>query len=765
MPLHAHLWDLVHGQTSGDLLFNWGSGYGVPFLPDLFGSLLNPFSWLVVLFPRGWVGPAVLLATLLSIGLATALMTVFLGRLHDGSPWLRGLLAVGYGLCGWVPADAAGTPARMWGLVSLPLLCLAFDLALRRERWVLGALAVAAAWAADFSTAATATLGAALVLLLRLALAAGRPFGERLRALGRAAAMTVVGVGLTAPVLTVGFRSGADAQPVTVYRPGTPGLADYLAGTLPGQLSERGLPNVFIGVLGLLLVAALPFHRAVPWRERAGWWVLLVLAASAFVWRPTFLTWHVATAPEGNPYRATFVLSGLLTMAAWSCLARRPDLFALAGGVAGVAVVAVLAAQGRGPVRPVSWVLLGVGVPLAVAALLLELPRRRREATAALAFLVLAGSSWTTAAVTVPRGQVSDGAGVRAARAAVRGADRWPAGRTDPGPQRFTTNDPLLIGGEGGAYDSGYLPAVTAQTLHALGAGWSQQGRQTQSMADPVGQALLAVSGVLDPQLTVRRLAAPPLVTVHAPTVLDTSSVWSRRQALLGATVYRIPVPEPFGSPAPADHGSSGWSVPPSPPDGGPPGFTVSCAPGSTAYFYGPWFAGTVTGPGGGFTSTGRQNATAMPVRPLGTVPADGLVRLELRATAASQVPALPVACLDEAALTAAVQRLTATGAVAVSAGGHTISARLPGGSAATAVFALPVVPGWRCAVDGGPERAPQSAEGLLAVPLGAGASRVACDYRQPGLMAGLAVTAAALAVLLTVLAGSRYQRRRLSRG
>lgn len=765
VPLHAHLWDLLHGNTSGDLVFNWGSGFGVPFLPDLVTSLLNPFSWLVGLLPRSGAAVAVLLASVLSIGLGTALMTVLLGRLHPGPPWLRALLAVGYGLCAWTLVDGAGTPAWLWGLVSLPLVCLAFDWCLGHRRWVAGTLCVAAAWTGDFYTAAAASLGAGLLLLLRLALAE-RPARERLRSLGRAVAMTAVGVGLAAPVLLVAFRAGQDAQPVTVFRPGTPGFADYLAQAVPGGRSGRALPNVSVGVPGLLLVAALPFHRAVPVRERAAWCGLLVLVALCLVWRPTILLWHVASAPEGNPYRSTFVLGGLLTAAAWSCLARRPDLLALAGGAAGVAALAVLA-HGRGSARPVSWVLLGVGVPLLVGAVWLFARGTRAATATAMAVLtcvVAAGSTWTACAVTRPSGPALDGARVRAAYRLIRAADHWPGGRTDPGPHEFTANDPLLIGGQGGAYESGYLPALTAQTLHGLGTGWYQQGRHMLGPADPVGQALFGVTGSLDQQLVLQRMGAPPLVTVHGQTVLDTSSVWSRQQALLGSAVYRIPQPQPFGTPAPTAHGSSGWSIPGSTPGGPAPGFTVSCPPGSAAYFYGPWFDGTVTGPDGSFASEGQQNATAEPIRPLGAVPADGRLRLELRSALDSQVPALPVGCLDASALAGAVSRLTATGAVAVRAGGHTISATLPGGSTGTALFALPLVAGWSCGVDGGPEREPQSAEGLLAVPLGAGASRVACRFRQPGLADGLTVGAGAAAVLLAVAVAGRLRNSRNNR-
>ena len=764
VPMHAQLWDLLHGGGSGDLLFNWGSGYGVPFLPDLFTYLMNPFSWLVGLLPRSGVAVAVFLVTVLSIGLGTALMTLFLGRLHEGEPWLRALLATGYGLCAWVLVDGAGQPGWMWGVVSLPLLCLAFDRCLRRTGWPLGVLAVAVAWTGNFYTAATASLGAGLVLLLRLLLAPG-PVRDRLRSLGRALAMAAVGIGLAAPTLTVTFEAGRTAQPAAVFHPSTPGFTDYLAQLLPGGLSARALPNVFVGVLGLLLVATLPFTRAVRLRERVLWCGALPLVAASFVWRPAILLWHVSTAPEGDPYRSTFVLSGLLTMAAWVCLSRRPGLLALGGGVALLAVLAALT-HARGSTRPITWVLLGAGVPLAVGALWWLSRGRRTAALAVLTCAVFAGTGWAAYSVAALQGRqpsataAPDDEQQLAARRLVQSADHWPGGRTDPGPHRFTANDPMLLGGQGGGYRSGYLPTATAQALHDLGAGWYLQGRQTLSAADPVGQAILSVTGSLNGDLTVRRAAAAPLVTVHAPGAPDTSSVWSRQQALLGATVYRIPVMTPFGSPAPADHGSSGWSVPAARAGDPAAGFTGSCPPGSTAYFYGPWFGGTVGGPGGSFESTGLQNLTAMPIRELGAVPADGRVRLELRAPAGSQVPAFPVGCLDRAALGTAVRQVTAGGARSVTAGGNTVSAALPPGSTGTAVLAVPAVPGWQCAVDGGRYAPARTAQGLLAVELGGGATKVACAFRQPGLSAGLTVSGGAAVVLALVAARVRWRRR-----
>ncbi|MFD0529979.1 YfhO family protein [Kitasatospora arboriphila] len=275
-------------------------------------------------------------------------------------------------------------------------------------------------------------------------------------------------------------QQGLAAAPPATYE-GAPGLTDYLAQLLPGGRSDHSVPNVFVGVLALLLVASLPFNRRVRPAERIGWYALLLLVGASFVWEPTILLWHGLAIPNGSPYRASFVLSGMLVMAAWASLARRPDVRALLGG-AGLVALLALAGHGQSSVRWSTWIEVGAGGALLLGALLAlarwrTRPLVRRSAGAVLVLTVFASAAHTAWAVTEirdrlpfyqPRTTVS--AQSTAAAEALHAADDWPNGRTDPGPHEFANNDPLLLGGQGGSYYSSYLPAVTAGMLQELGA-------------------------------------------------------------------------------------------------------------------------------------------------------------------------------------------------------------------------------------------------------------------------------------------------------
>lgn len=769
VPFHARLWDLMHGEAHGDLFFNWASGYGTPFLADFFTYLMNPFSWLVGVFPRDGVEFPVFLVTLFSVGLAAAMTTVFLGRLHDGSPWLRALLSVGFGLSAWMISDGFSDPMWMWGLVALPLLGIAYDWCLRRRRWVTGSLLVTVCWAGNFYTAAMATIGMGLVLLVRVLLD-GRPMTERLRVVARAASMTGAGILLAAPVLTVSLRASKLSQPApeAVYQ-GPPHPLDYLAHLIPGGLVGRA-PHISVGMLALLLVAAYPFIGRAPRRERIAWLALTVLMAGSLVWQPTILLWHGLAMPNGSPYRASIALTAVLVCVAWLALARRPRLPELLGGAA-LVLVLVLCVSTTAYMTTGPWVLTAGGVVL--LGLLLGLDRFRgdrrvrRALALALAGAVFLSSSYTVLSTTRIRDAVEWWKPKRtfdeqalAAYAQLKAADAWPASRTDPGPHSFASNDPMLLAGQGGGYYSSYLPAVTADALHRLGGGWYIQGRHTRSFNDPVGRAVMGVGSYLErdagPDGFVRRAAlAPPVVTLRpSGTPLDGTvrdvSLFSRQERVLGARVYEVPTLARSGGGDPVP--GRGW---PLKADGAGAGttFTAVCTPGSEAYWYAPWLRGRVDALGTTLRPIGKYRMTSNPLYRLGTVPADGRVAVGVRSAQRQYIPESPVGCLDRAALERTVRHLRATGPDRVDAAGHGIGAEFSPRTAGTAVLSVPATPGWRCAVDGGPARVPRTLGGLMAVELGDGASRLFCSYRTPGLRLGLAASGAAAALLLAVTA------------
>ncbi|MET9379163.1 YfhO family protein [Streptomyces sp. NPDC002992] len=775
VPFHARLRDLMHGDTSGDLVFNWASGYGTPFLADFFTYLMNPFSWLVGVFPRDGVEFPVFLVTLLSVGLAAGLMTVFLGRLHAGSPWLRALLSVGFGLSAWMITDGFSDPMWMWGLVAFPVLGIAYDWCLDCRRWVLGALLVTVCWAGNFYTAAMATLGMGLVLLVRILLDE-RPAAERMRVLARAVSMTLTGVLLAAPVLTVSLKASKLSQPApeAVYK-GAPAVTEYLAHLFPGGLIGRA-PHISVGMFALLLVATYPFMGRVPRKERLAWLGLTVAMGVSLVWEPTILLWHGLAMPNGSPYRAAIALTAVLVCVAWLALARGPRPGELLRGAAVVLVLAACVSTTRYMTRG-PW-LLAVG-GLVCLALLLALHRYRSDRRVhGGVVLALAGYVFLSSAVAVltttrlrdsmewwqPK-RTFDSRSL-AAYKQLKAADAWPATRTDPGPHAVANNDPMLLAGQGGEYYSSYLPATTADTLQRLGTGWYIQGRHTRSFNDPVGRAIMGVSSYLERRrggvgFVQRTATAPPVVTLRpAGTALDGTTgdptIFARQERVLGAKLYEVPAFVPAAAITPGGTDTAlvpgrGWPLKADRPGSRGTTFTAACTAGTEAYLYTPWLNGRVRVLGKTVKVDGKYAMTSMPLIRLGTVPADGRITATIHSARGQFLPEHPIGCLDRAALDRTVRHLRDTGPNRVETAGHSISATFAPGTKGTAVVSVPATPGWRCSVDGGKARAPRTLGGLMAVELGDGASELSCSFRTPGLRLGLAASGAAAALLLAV--------------
>ncbi|WP_333771672.1 YfhO family protein [Streptomyces sp. IBSBF 2435] len=772
LPYHAYWRTMLTGGADGDMFVNWNSGFGTNFLGDFGTYLSSPFDLLVVLFPADRTELALYVITTAKITAAGAAMAVLLLRLRRG-PWqVAAVLGAAYALSGWTLDNGASVPMWLDGLLAFPLLCLVGEWARAGRRPVLGPLVVGVAWLANFYTAYMATIGAAIVLAVRL-FTADEAARRRLAGLLHAVRAVLIGIGLAAPLVLVIYKATkvADPTPEVVFAPAA--WADIAARLLPATTSTA-TPALFIGTPALALALTLPFNRAVATRVRAGWAAAVCLVALSLNWEPTHLLWHAGASPNGVPYRQTFVLCGLLLIAAWLSTADGlPELPALLGGAAVLAVV-TLAAHGRQAIDRWTYPAFAVALLLgALAAAAVLVARRYGVATralpvAAVALLVLAqGGETAVTGMRVAELQLQEvswsprvGPAQQDMAAAVAARDDWPRSRTDPGDVPGG-NDEMLVGGQGAEYYSSLTADDTSWMLSELGFGYYAKGRHTVSLDNPVTDAIFSIGTRMRsvpaapprtdelPRATTTATtsAVPPLVTVRAGLRLpDASQRWqdsafANQEMLLGASVYDPPAPIARADPA------TGSAT-----------LTTACTPGAQVYFWAPQYKGTAAlGGGAPVDFDGRLPAVRGAMKAVGTVPASGEVKVALSFTGHLRLPQQSIGCLVRSRLDAAVRQLTATGATAVHVDGHTLTAQLPPGSTGTAVVAVPRISGWRCAAGDASAKSAQKYLGLIAVPLDGRATSISCTFAPPGLRLGGAVGVAALTGLAA--AGWWYRR------
>lgn len=754
VPFHLALWDLVHGQAAGDLLFTWRAGFGQQFLSDFSTYLGNPFSWLAVLVPRAHVDLAVFAITPITMGTAAALMTVYLGKLHPGPWWQRSVLGATYGLCGWSLSDASYIPMWLWGLVALPMLGIAVEWCLEERRWPGVALLVALAWFGNFYTAMMATMAACVLLAIRL-ITRDMTGAQRLRAVWRAATAAGTGILLTLPLLLPSFLSSGAAQPTKAAAFDPVRIDVFLTGMLPATHLWGGRPRLYVASLGLILAGSFVLNTAIAKKTRLVWAAATLLVVASFQFPPTQYVWHGLAVPNGNPYREAFVFSGMVVVVAWLALAHRPRPLHLAL-VAALLVAATFLLRHTDDFGGWTWpAVLGGGALSLLALVLLRLGERRRRlvpvAAVLLVGVVFAESAIAAANADARRARerwakpiATSSPSIGAHFDAVREVDGWPAYRTDSGAPRTSYNDALALRAEGPQYYSSYLPEPTYRALEPLGYGFKNDGRTFFGADNPVLDAIFSIGARVRPgdapdSWTGETFRTPPLVTVRSapytsPNPAD--SVYARQENVLGATVYQVPQVTRGGSPESQT-------------------YAAQCTPGSEAFWYSPALYGTLYGPQP-LDEAGRPLEDLMTgVIPLGEVPVSGRVELTVKTrTQGATAGDHPVGCLDRTALGAAVDHLKATGATEVRTGGHSIEATLPRGAGGTAVLAMTNVPGWQCS-------APvKSFHGLVSLDLPPGTEKVSCTFTPKGLTPGLAGATLGLLALVSVTVASRRRTR-----
>ncbi|MGW2558964.1 YfhO family protein [Streptomyces sp. NPDC001514] len=778
LPYHAYWRRMLLGGAEGDMFLNWTSGFGSNFLGDFGTYLSSPFDLMVVLFPADRIELALYVITVAKITAAGATMSVLLLKLRRG-PWpVAAVLGTAYALSGWTFNYAATVPMWLDGLLAFPLLCLVGEWARAGRRPVLGPLVVALAWVANFYTAYMATIGAAVVLAVRL-LTADDSGRRRLAGLLRAARGVAVGIGLAAPLVVVVYMGTRVADPTPEVTFSAVAWADVVARLLPGT-SSVATPALYIGTPALALALTLPFNRALAPRVRIAWTAAICLVALSLQWEPTHLLWHAGASPNGIPYRQTFVLCGLLLIAAWVSTARGlPRTSALLGAGALLAVM-VFATRGTPDIDRWTYPAFGAAAVLAVLAAVVVLLARRYGVGArvlpvvAVALLVVAQAGETAiSGARIEQRQLERVSWVprlgpwhEDMAQATEQKDAWPQHRTDPG-EVPGGNDVLLVGGQGADYYSSLTSEVYTRTLASLGFGYYAKGRHPVSLDNPVTDAIFSIGTRMhsSPSAPVRvdtlpeaavtstDMAVPPLVTVRpglppaARGIRFGDSVFANQELLLGATVYDVP--EDLKRTSESTESEDTVTL------------TATCPAGSQVYFWAPEYQGTAALRGQRpVTFFGKLPAVQGAMQSLGTVPASGSVRMDLNPSAKVVLPRQPVGCLVRDRLDSAVRQLTATGATGVRVSGHTISAELPAGSTGTAVIAAPRISGWTCAAGDADPAPAERYLGLLAVQLDGKATSISCTFRPPGLRLGGAVGAAALLSLLAIGFWHRRSRR-----
>ena len=322
LEFFAYLRYLSGGDNS--LFFCWSRSMGGNFLGLFAYYLASPLSFLTCLFPVEKMDTAILLLTLLKIGLCGASFAVYAGYL--GKRWGRTdsgrflpilMLSVCYALLSY---NMVYSSCLMWldGVILLPAVLLGAEKLLDGKKGLHYVLSLTALFLCNYYIGYMAGIFTGLYFIYRL-FCGWKEKGRRESLLqgGRFCLGTILATGFSAPLLLPALHdlmqgklsSGSGYQfslePNFLF---SEFLGKFRNGVYD-SITNAGLPSVYCGMVVLVFAAVFFVCRGISGREKAGAAFLLVLLVCSFSFKGLDLAWHGFRKPVWFPYRYAFLFS------------------------------------------------------------------------------------------------------------------------------------------------------------------------------------------------------------------------------------------------------------------------------------------------------------------------------------------------------------------------------------------------------------------------------------------------------------------------
>lgn len=310
-PFISDLQDKIKSFSS--LLYSWTTGLGTSFLPLVAYYVASPINILTVFFPKEYLTEAILFLVLVKVSLASGFFAIYLKGVYKEKNLAMVGFSLLYALSGFVMAYSWNI---MWldVIYLLPLIILGLVKLVRDGKFALYCIALALALISNFYMAFFAcvfTLFYFPVCLFQYQSYRRTSFLLKKTALFGGASL--LGGGISAVIILPTYfalqlsSAAGDKIPssVTQYYD----LIDYISRhfTLAEPTIRDGMPNLYSGIIVLILIPVYFFSKSIRLREKLLHGMLLLFLILSFNTNVLNFLWHGQHFPNQLPYRFSFV--------------------------------------------------------------------------------------------------------------------------------------------------------------------------------------------------------------------------------------------------------------------------------------------------------------------------------------------------------------------------------------------------------------------------------------------------------------------------
>lgn len=322
LEFFASLRNMLLGDDS--LFFSWSRSMGGNYMGLFAYYVASPLSFITLFFPIQKMPLAIVVLTVLKIGLAGLSFSVFAVHL-----WKRSIagegdrriflvlpIAVSYALISY---NMIYSMCLMWldGVILLPVILLGVEKILEGRKGLHYMLSLAALFVCNYYTGYMVGIFTALYTVYRILSQIDREhFKEYAVKTLRFTVCTLLAFGISAPLIIPVARDLMQGKlAMNSYVPDT--TTNFKFSSLLGKLqngvydsiTNTGLPAIYCGFLALLLLLVFFVINRITIREKIGAAVILAILAVSFYVTKLDMAWHGFQYPTWFPYRYAFVCS------------------------------------------------------------------------------------------------------------------------------------------------------------------------------------------------------------------------------------------------------------------------------------------------------------------------------------------------------------------------------------------------------------------------------------------------------------------------
>ena len=365
-PLFAELYERV---IQGDsLIYSWSSGLGSCFLGNFFNYLSSPLSALIFFFGHKNITEAIAVMILLKASLSSAAFTYYAKKSIRYQSYATCAFGVLYAFCGYMLAYYWNV---MWldAMFLLPIVALGIERIVNHGKMCTYVIALSLSMFSNYYIAFMLCLFSVIYFFYyfganyssesivnarfgktRRGLIAGISNNRFLRTAFTFGIASLTAAGIMAIVLIPVYKilTGCSATTnippteLTSYFSYFDFFANHLA-SLETTIRSSGddvLPNVYCGILTLILAPLFFFTKTITKKEKVATLSLLCILYFSFNLNIPNYIWHAFHFPNDLPYRQSFIYSFVLLVMAYKVFIRLEEFSTKVIGVVGAGLFA-----------------------------------------------------------------------------------------------------------------------------------------------------------------------------------------------------------------------------------------------------------------------------------------------------------------------------------------------------------------------------------------------------------------------------------------